>query len=167
MRQKAKFQQLVSNYDSSTPTLDKAKVVINRSKRTLTTNEEEVLSLGLNFALSPRTMPVTAIISSTESTARQLNLNAAEQLRAGVSEALASAKLPRPNLPYRLRTALHDLRKDDSIVVLPADKGNAMVVLDRSMHDHKMKEILNNENTYHKLSRDPTTGATLRRRYQG
>jgi len=40
-------------------------------------------------------------------------------------------------------------------------------VLDRSMHDHKMKEILNNENTYHKLSRDPTTGATLRRRYQG
>jgi len=40
---------------------------------------------------------------------------------------------------------------------IPADKGNAMVVLDRSMHDHKMKEILNNENTYHKLSRDPTT----------
>jgi len=32
MRHKAKFQQLVSNYDSSTPTLDKAKVVINLSK---------------------------------------------------------------------------------------------------------------------------------------
>lgn len=56
MRQKAKFQQLVDNKDSSTPTSDKAKIVINLSKRTLTMNEEEVLLLGHNFALSPRTM---------------------------------------------------------------------------------------------------------------
>ena len=57
-RQKAKFQQLINNRDSPMPTLDRSKVVINLSKRTLTTDEkEEILSLGLNFALSPRTMP--------------------------------------------------------------------------------------------------------------
>ena len=156
-RQKAKFQQLINNRDSPMPALDRSKVVINLSKRTLTTDEEEALSLGLNFALLPKTMPVTAIISNTESTARQLNPTAAEQLRAGVSEVLASAKPPRSNLPYRLRTALRVLRKDDFIVILPADKGNATVVLNRSVYDQKMKEIINDNSTYRKLSRDPTT----------
>ena len=32
-----------------------------------------------------------------------------------------------------------------------------MVVLDRSAYDQKMKEIIDNKNTYRKLSRDPTT----------
>ena len=37
---------------------------------------------------------------------------------------------------------LESLRKDNTIVILPADKGNATVVMDSSLYEEKMKEIL-------------------------
>ena len=82
--------------------------------------------------LSPSTIPVNEIIASTEAVARKLDSNIAEQLRAGVSNALRTTRPPRPNLSYTQKTALKDLRKDNMIVILPADKGNATVVMDRS-----------------------------------
>ena len=47
-------------------------------------------------------------------------------------------------------------RIDSTIVIPPADKGNATVVMDRSLYKKKM-EILLDENTYWKLKtkRDP------------
>ena len=74
-----------------------------------------------------------------------------------MSNALRTARPPRPNLSYTQKTALKDLRKDNTIVILPADKGNATVVMDRSLYEEKMKEILLDGNTYRKLKRDPTT----------
>ena len=46
---------------------------------------------------------------------------------------------------------------DNSIMILPADKGNATVVLDRSIYEQKMKEIIDDIGMYCKLKRDPTT----------
>ena len=92
------------------------------------------------------------IIASTEAVARKLHSNTAEQLRVGVSNALRMARPPRPNLSYTQKTALNDLRKDNTIVILPADKGNATVVMDRSLYEEKMKEILLDGNTYWKLT---------------
>ena len=74
-----------------------------------------------------------------------------------MSNALRTARPPRPNLSYTQKTALKDLHKDNTIVILPADKGNATVVMDRSLYEEKMKDILLDGNTYHKLKRDPTT----------
>ena len=51
---------------------------------------------------------------------------------------------------------LESLRKDNTIVILPADKGNATVVMDSSLYEEKMKEILFDGNTYRKLKRNPT-----------
>lgn len=102
--------------------LERSKVVINLSQRPLVTNEEEVLALGLNFALSPRSIPTISIIASTESVARQRDPIAAEQLRSGVSEALNHSKTPKPNLSNCIRKALYELKIDQSIVILPANK---------------------------------------------
>ena len=57
------------------------------------------------------------------------NLTATQQnkLRPGVSNALRTARPPRPNLSYTQKTALKDLCKDNTIVILPADKGNVTV----------------------------------------
>ena len=112
---------------------------------------------NLNFAIAPKKIPTSDIITNTESLARQLNPVEAEQLRAGVSKILTSTRPPRPNLPYRLRRSLQELSKNRSIIVLPADKGNATVVLDSDVYGKKMKEIVDNTNTYHKLQRDPTS----------
>ena len=127
---------------------DTAKLVINLSSRTLNPTELQVLALGLNYAISPSTIPVNEIITSTEAVARKLDSNTPEQLRAGVSNALRTARPPCPNISYTQKRPLKDLHKDNTIVILPADKGNATVVMDRSLYEEKMKDILLDGNTY-------------------
>ena len=60
-------------------------------------------------------------------------------LREEVKRCLDRAKPPKSNLSGRERDALRSLQRDDSIVVLPADKGNATVVMDRTSYNSKME----------------------------
>lgn len=91
----------------------------------------------------------------------------AEKLRSHVSRVLQTSATPRCNLPSHLRKAVRDLKKDDTIMILPADKGNAMVVMDWSDYKGKLQAMLSN-GTYQKLRKDPTPniereiGRTLR-----
>ncbi len=41
-------------------------------------------------------------------------------------------------------------------MILPADKGRAVVVLDKSEYKSKAQELLSDSKTYKKLKRDPT-----------
>ena len=59
----------------------------NLSNRQLT-DEEEVLAIGLNFALTPKTIPIDQYIAGTEVTARQLESKRANDLRILVSKIL-------------------------------------------------------------------------------
>lgn len=45
--------------------------VKNLSHRSPTQDEEQVLALGLNFAVTPKTVPTEKIIAATEVTAKQ------------------------------------------------------------------------------------------------
>jgi len=49
------------------------------------------------------------------------------------------------------------LAKDEEILVLPADKGKATVVMNKADYDHKMQQMLCDEDTYQPLKKDPTT----------
>ena len=68
--------------------------------------------------------------------------------------------LSSPFLRCSLLRALSSLRKDDSIVILPADKGNATVVMDREDYRQKAHEIL--DDRYQVCKKDPR--AKLERR---
>ena len=59
-----------------------------------------------------------------------------------MNKCLQNAKKPRLNLGKEQREALRKLKEDDSIVILPADKGNAIVVMNKEDYDKKMKAIL-------------------------
>ena len=74
-----------------------------------------------------------------------------------MAKALGLSKPLKFNLSHRQRTALSNLSKDEMIVIFPADKGNATMVMDRSVSEEKLKSIVGDDNTYRKLSRDPTT----------
>ena len=152
-RQKKKFDQLSARHQSST--LDPKRVVKNISSRTLTQDEERVLALGLNFAVAPKRVPYREIIAATESTARQLDANGAKQLRICISEALHKARAPRSNLDKGMCKAIKDLKQDTEIVIVPADKGSATVVMDRSEYVTKMNAMLKDD-TYRQLRRDQT-----------
>ena len=52
-------------------------------------------------------------------------------------------------------SALRELKKDRDRIVLTADKGVAMVVMDRQDYINKAKHLLN-QNTYKTITKDPT-----------
>ena len=135
--------------------LDPDKVVRNYSQRCLLSDEKQVLALGLNFAVTPKSIPTDTIIANTEATARRLDAQTAEKLRSHVSTVLQRASLPKCNLATHLRRAVRSLREDKSIVILPADKGNSTVVMNRCEYDEKLTTMLS-DSTYKRLKKDPT-----------
>jgi len=68
-----------------------------------------------------------------------------------------NAKLPKPNITKDERPAIHDLNQDPSIMILPADKGKATLVLNTVDYKTKMDLLLADNNTYLKLNKEPTT----------
>ena len=76
--------------------------------------------------------------------------------RASIALILKSSKPPKPNITRDERQALQDLRKDERIMILPADKGRFTVVMEKSDYDEKAMTHLRDETTYEKLWKNPT-----------
>ena len=62
---------------------------------------------------------------------------------------------PKPNLTKSQSIALRELKKDRDCIVLTADKGVAMVIMDRQDYLSKANTLLN-QNTYRSIPWDPT-----------
>ena len=73
-----------------------------------------------------------------------------------VSGTLAKARPPPFNLSSPLHSALSGLKKKGDILILPAYKGRATVVVDKIDYDAKMFELLGDNQTYVELKGDPT-----------
>lgn len=54
------------------------------------------------------------------------------------------------------RNSIKSLRNDTSIIILPADKGNATVILNKTDYDIKINKLIT-EGQYSKLDKDPTS----------
>ena len=128
--------------------------VVNLSQRTLTPIETSVLSLGMNFALTPKYIPTEEIIQSVEPALRRLNKTAADDVRLQMSDVLCKARPAKPNLSKGKLSALRDIRRDSSIHILTADKGNATVIIDRSQYTDKVSHILLSD-SYRPLKKNP------------
>ena len=86
-------------------------------------------------------------------TAHRLDWNTADTLRTVIAEVLRKTKPPKPNTSFKQCSAFHALR-DDSNIIVPADKGKATVVMDRQDYDIRMNAILQ-DSKYRTLRRDP------------
>ena len=103
--------------------------------------------------------PKEAYITAMEEASSKLPPMEADQLRSDVS-----CLIRQPNNNYKNNTnlnltecrALTGLKQDSSRVVLTADKGVAMVVIDLQDYTNKAQALLQDTNTYKILSRDPT-----------
>ena len=62
----------------------------------------------------------------------------------------------RPNITKEEHQAIRELRRDETRMVLTADKGVSMVVMDREDYNNKSEELLNTP-TYQILKTDPTS----------
>ena len=112
-----------------------------------------MLKLGLNFAPVPTSLPLQDTIVGIEEAAKRLPKDDATDLRTRV---LRSSKLPKDNITKEQRLAVKEMRTWKDEVILPADKGNATVVMKRSDYNGKILQLLGDPTTYRKLPKDPT-----------
>ena len=91
-------------------------------------------------------------ISGVEAGFRAVRDEAAVHIaRSKVSEVLKSAKPPQRNITQEEEEALKELKQDENIVVLKADKGNSTVVLNAKEYNDKVNCLLSDSSIYTKL----------------
>ena len=139
-----------SSYEKPNP-----KWVINLSNKPLTPAQRSVLAKGPNFAVTPRQPPNLEYITAIEAACTKLSQQDAEELRADINRVLRSSHPPKPNLTKAQNSALRELKRDRDHTVLTADKGVAMVIMDRQDYMNKANHLLN-QSTYKSITKDPT-----------
>ena len=117
------------------------KWVVNLSSRPLSDAEQVVLR-GRNFASAPTKIPTAEIAAAVESGLVRVPEESAEMARSKIIRALSKARPPPVNLLPQERRAIKNLQQDDHILVLPADKGRATVVIDKVQYDENMGSLL-------------------------
>ena len=70
--------------------------------------------------------------------------------------ALRNAQEPTSNITKQEIQVLVELKKDQERVILTADKGVAIVIIDKKEYQDKAKALLEDQGTYQALKTDPT-----------
>jgi hypothetical protein len=131
--------------------------VVNLTDKAIEPAAVKILSKGVNYAqtTNPKNN-LKDIISGVERAIQHLPAETAEEIRQGTSRILRQSEPQKKNTARAEREALQTLREDREITVLPADKGNAAVILRSKDYDSKIRAILNDP-LYTKLTADPTS----------
>ena len=153
MKHDKKLSRLLGSKSSEHSDLNlKKRWVINLSSKELTELERKGLEHSLNFAIASNRIPTAEIVASVEEAIFRQNDETKQTVRAEVS----SAKTPPRNIDSNVFKALIALRKDLDRVVLSADKGNCVVVMDKHQYRENVLSTLNDKQTYTALKSDPT-----------
>ena len=123
------------------------------------------------YAITPRHIPTEKIVASVEQSITNLPTDCKDELRADICSILKkNAKTPATsNITREEREAVKELKRDDRIIFLPADKGNATVVLNKPDYNEQVTAILQDTKTYAPITdrrRNPTssTATTLQKK---
>ena len=109
----------------------------------MTPAQRSVLVKGPNFAVTSRQPPNLEYITAIEAACTKLSQQDAEELRADINRVLRSYHPPpKPNLTKAKNAALRELKRDRDHIVLTADKGVAMVVMENKITLTKLTSYL-------------------------
>ena len=121
----------------------------------LTEAQFSLLLHGPNFTVAPR-HPPWDYITAIEQACLKLEPHNAEELRAAMRGALSNSQEPTSNITKQEVQVLVELKKDQSRVILTADKVVAIVIMDKEDYQEKAKALLEDQGTYKALKTDPT-----------
>ena len=127
-------------YSSNLNQNRKNKWVINISSKQLTADEEKLLAHGPNYAIVLRNPAIIQYVPAVEHACTRLEEGKAEEFRVQVKVAIQKMQQPKPNLTRGERKAISELKKDPSRMVLAADKGVVLVVLNTEDYKRKQKK---------------------------
>jgi hypothetical protein len=137
------------------------KTVATLSEMSLEKAACSVLSKGLNFAVAPASVTVKDILCGVEKGIGALPEETAEEIRQETVRVLKGSHKPKDKLTGAERRALRALKTNKARPVLPADKGNAAVVLGTSDYNRKIAALLEDKaykklmNAYRIMVRNP------------
>ena len=149
-RQKTRFDTLLGRVNAETR--HRRHDVVNLSSRSLSTAEKDILARGLNFAPAPRKVPIAEFVAAVEDGLRRTSFPQAQLARTKIVGCLTGARPPPANLCPAEHKAIKQLKEEESIVIAPADKGNATVVMNREDYDKKIRTLLADTGTYKRLT---------------
>ena len=124
--------------------------VKNISSRVITDQETLVLGKGLKFNTKNSKNDIISLIANVDDgidKIRNLSDEDKYSLKQRVTSSIASIH-NKPNLNGEERKAMKSLQQDDSISIVPADKGNTTVIIDRSDYKNKIETHLSDISTY-------------------
>ena len=122
----------------------------------------KVLAKSLNFVVSPNKIPTK---ESQNQNQRKPELAEAGLMRNQVVGILQNSKSPKPNMSKDEIKALNSLKNNKDIVILPADKGKAVVVIDKVDYVTECEKLLVDKETYTPIGPNNPT-KTLKGRLQ-
>ena len=115
----------------------------------------KLLSHGPNYAMVPKNPLIMEYIAAIEKACTSLQPGKAEELRGEVKANTKKMQPPKYNLTKEEHKALEKLKKDKTRMILTADKGVSIVVLDKEEYIKKADELLS-QPSYKKISTHPT-----------
>ena len=86
-----------------------------------------------------------------------MDAKSAEELRSDVYRVLRHPRQLKPNLSKGEMAAIKQLRADKDRIILTADKGVVLVIMERKDYIEKAQQLLQDPNTYQTIPTDPTT----------
>jgi hypothetical protein len=126
------------------------KIVYNNSSKKLTSDQEILLELGLNFTLTPKKFPLLEYIAAAEDLCMSLeeygddeSVEKAQRIRnILISHVKKGVGMKiKENLSSDEKKILKEIISDSSIIICPADKGRAIVIEDRETYLLKMRQL--------------------------
>ena len=100
-----------------------------------------MLAKGPTYVVTPRHPPKLEYITAIESMCTKLSQQEVKELRSNINRVLRASHPPKPNLNKAEARALRDLKRDRDRLVLTADKGVTMVVMDRQDYINKINKL--------------------------
>ena len=153
-----KYDHLLSNQTRSS-TSPRLNWVVNLSSHTISPNEHDLLEKGLNFSLPNTKRNIPKFVATLENSIYQLNNVSEEEksiIRYQVCGAIRSSDDSNCQLNKDEQAALKSLKNNEDIVIAPADKGCAVVIMDKIEYIEKINEHLQDTETYEEKNVDTT-----------
>ena len=82
---------------------------------------------------------------------RRVPQQAAEDIQLQVMSLLRRARPPPSNITHDEDRAIHTLKNDPELVILPANKGSKTLVIDHDEYDRMLQGMLNDHQAYKKI----------------
>ena len=152
-------KHFITAVTTSTSSSIQDKCIINLSKKELTPEEKSLLEKGLKFAVTLATILIKEYISTTTVGALQageLNGVDCSGLYHDVSRILSTFtnKPIHTNITKSEHLALENLKKEKDHIIVTADRGVALVVMDKTKYITKCEALLQDNSVYQHLFKD-------------